>query len=527
MALDNELAAVNAAGTIEPTRNLSAFEHWLNNLPEGRKERLRKSLADAYANPLPMDVLQKTSTTAFATGVGLQPYSLEAPALNLWSVVTPFVNKLPREKIGSTGHHWNRITSVDAVESYGFVAEPTDTTANTVTGRAGFNTITSVADSVAWKTLGLDSYVTFKARYQAQGSASTTPSFAPDQVARLAALQALRMREEKAILGSNASALATPGAPSTTGITQPASTAGSLTANTAYKITISALTNLGYRSAAQGKVGGTTNSPGETVAAASTSITTAASGAGSTAIAMKWTAVPGAVAYNVFADTAAGDGRVYMATVTTNTYTLSTLTPTGYVAANVPNTTGTSADSNGYNGLISLLAANGGYVKSLDGAALSGTKNYIAELDTAFQYQFTHYQLGATQVYMSAADLRKAIDVVTGSSAPYVRLDAKGGDVSFVGGLGVKGVLNNYTQKEVDFIVHPYMPPGTMLLWCDNLGEYYPNANIPQPVTVGLGMEYLSVDWAPTALRQEFGIYVDEAPILRAGFPLGIISNVG
>ena len=197
------------------------------------------------------------------------------------------------------------------------------------------------------------------------------------------------------------------------------------------------------------------------------------------------------------------------------------------LSANVPNAANLTADTNGYDGLIKLFATKGGYIKTLNGAALTGTKNYITELDTAFQSFFTTYQLGPTRVFMAPSDIRKAIDVVTGSSAPYVRLDAKGGDMNFVGGLGVSGVLNNYTNQRVDFEVHPYLPPGTMLLWCDNFGQYYPNVNIPNPVEMLLSYDYISVDFAVTALRQEFGTYVKGAPTLRAGFPMGIIYNVG
>ncbi len=511
----DKIDEIVSTAAVEPTANVGAFGQYLNSLPAERKERLKKSL-DAS---MQKDV---TGNSGMTVAVGLTPYSLEAPALNLWPVVTPLRNAIPRKVVGGTGAHWKRITAIDTDQDYGFVAENTDTTANSVAGRAGFMKITEVDDAVVFKTLGLDNYITFDARY---GGRSTIDGadFRPDQVARLASLQSLMMREERAILGGNATQLAAPGAPSTTNKTQPATATGSLTAATAYKFTISALTLLGYRKGSSGGTGATSAS-GETTAAASTQITTAGGGsAGDTSIKMGWTAIPGAVAYNVYGGTGVGDQRVYLGTVTTNEFTATTVTG---LSANVPNAANTTADANGYDGLIKLFATKGGYIKSLNGASFTGTKNYIDEFDTAFQSFFTTYNLGPTRVFMSPADIRKAIDTITGSSAPYVRLDAKGGDFNVTGGLGVSGVLNNYTNQRVDFEVHPYLPAGTALLWCDNFGQYYPNANIPNPVEMLLAYEYMSLDFAQTSLRQEFGTYVKGAPTLRAGFPMGIIYNI-
>jgi len=509
----------------QPLTNLNAFGQYLNSFSPEKKERLIKAMDAATAAPIndPEILKDVTGNSGMTTAVGLVPYSLEAPALNLWPVVTPLRNAIPRKVIGGTGHHWKRITAIDTDQDYGFVAEDTSTTANSVAGRAGFMKISEVDDTIAFKTLGLDNFVTWDARYGGNTTVNSGMDFRPDQVARLAALQAVMMREERAILGGNLTQLAAPGAPAKHA-TQPATGTGSLSNSTAYKFTVSALTLLGYR---KGSAGGTgaTSAAGETTAAASTALSTTAGGnAGDTSIAITWTAIPGAVAYNVYGGTNGGDERVFLGTTTTNTFTVTTVTG---LTANVPNAANLTADTNGYDGLIKQFATKAGYIRTLNGAALTGTKNYIAELDTAFQYQFTTYQLGATRVFMSAADHRKAIDVITGSSAPYVRLDAKGGDFNVTGGLGVSGVLNNYTNQRVDFEVHPYMPPGTMLLWCDNFGQYYPNANIPNPVEMLLAYDYISLDFAVTTLRQEFGTYVKGAPTLRAGFPMGIIYNIG
>lgn len=516
--LEGRIAAMQAAAAVEPIgeQNLSAFSKYLNSMEPERKAALKKAMDEAPS-------LRKDATTSGITvGTGLTPYSLRAPADLLFPVVTPFVNTLPRIVQGGTGFNWKRITSVDAVEQYGFVAEPTDTTANSTAGRAGFNQFTEVDASVTFKTLGLDSYVTEEARYGGNTNTNSGMDFRPDQVARLGALQALRMREEKAILGSNATAIGNV-ANIALAADQPATGVGSLANSTQYDFQVTALTLLGYRLGSKGNAGGGTDSLGETSAAAATGLSTTAGGnPGDKSLNIVWTAKPRAIAYNVYA-AANPTSPKYQATVTVNKYTLSALGS----STRVVNTLDKSADSNGFDGIYPLLAVNGGYVLSLDGAALSGTKNYIAEFDTAFQNRFVNTQTGPTRIFMGAALFRKAIDIVTGSTAPYMRLDATAGQQNILGGLSIRGVLNPYTQQPVDFVVHPYLPDGCALLWCDNLGQYYPNANIPNPIEMRLKFDYLNVDFARTSLRQEFGIYVSGAPTLRAGFPLGLIQNIG
>lgn len=521
----------------------SGFAAYLNQLPEERKQAIRKSLEEAPAKVVDLhpalkeqiEAIRKdaTNNSGATVAFGAVPYSLEAPALNLWPVVTKFRNAIPRRTIGGTGHHWKQITKIDTVPSYGFVAEPTDTTASTTAGRAGFMKWNEKDQSVAFATFGLDDYITFAAKYGANTAINSGMNFRTDEVVRLATLQATMMREEHAIIGANLSALASTGmTPTLTGVTQIAAGSGSLTPSQAYKIQISALTALGVQSASQGHA--SADAAGETNAAAATNLTCAASGVGSTSLAMTWPWKSGAVAYNVFADITTPK---YMTTVFSNYYILTTLTPTGY-NTNVPNTSDLTADTNGFNGLIPLFVANGGYVAQLGGAtgatwtsspASSGAMN-IDQLDAAFLSLFVTYQTGPTRAFINAVDKKKMTAAIAGATvasgtAPYLQFTVQGGDGNYKGGVSFNGVLNQYTGQNVELVVHPYVPQGTCILWCDNLGEYYPNAKIPTPVEMLLAFDYMNVEWARTTLREEFGVYVSGAPTLRAGFPMGIIQG--
>jgi hypothetical protein len=513
-----------------------AFGEYLNNLPAARKEAIRKALDDAPNHPVAVDgeqlaEIKKATTAGATTATSLVPYSLEAPALNLWPVVTKFRNSIPRRVIGGTGHHWKRISAIDTSPAYGFVAEPTDTTANTTAGRAGFMSWTEQDASVTFATMGLDNYVTFAAKYGANTAINSGMNFRTDEVVRLATLQATMMREERALIGANLTALGSAGmTPTLTGVTQLATGIGSLTAATGYKVQITALTALGVQQGAKGH--GSADAAGESNAAAATTLTTASGGSsGDKSLTCTWPWLAGAVAYNVYVDTATPK---YQATVFTNYYSITT---TGG-AGNVPNTADQTADTNGFNGLIPLFVANGGYVAQLGGAtgatwtsspANSGAMN-IDQLDAAFLSLFLTYQTGPTRAFVNATDKKKMTAAIAGATvasgtAPYLQFTVQGGDGNYKGGVSFNGVLNQYTGQNVEIVVHPYVPQGTCILWCDNLGEYYPNAKIPTPVEMLLAYDYMNVEWARTTLREEFGVYFCGAPALRAGFPMGIIQG--
>lgn len=517
---------------------IGGFARYLNALPEDRKLGLRKALEDAKQDVVKVDPevlaqLRKdaTNSTGATVPFGLIPYSLQAPALNLWPVVTKFRNSIPRRVIGGTGHHWKRITKIDTVESFGFVAEPTDTTAQTTAGRAGFMKWNEVDDSVLFATLGLDNYITFAAKYGGNTAVNSGMNFQPEEVVRLATLQATMMREEKAIIGANITALANSGmTPTLAGVTQAATGIGSLVAATGYRVQVTALTLLGVRAGSVGH--GAVDAPGETDAAAFTTLTTATGGsAGDKSLSMTWPWKNKAVAYNVYVDTTTPK---YQATVFTN---YARITTTGG-AGNVPNTADQTADANAYDGLIPLFVAKGGYVAQLGGAtaqtwtstpAVSGATN-IDQFDAAFLSFFNTYNTGPQRIFTSATDKQKMTAAISGAAiasgtVPFLSFDAKGGDGNITGGISAGGVLNQYTGDRVQIVVHPYIPKGTAILWCDNLGDYYPDSKIPNPVEMLLQYDYMNVDWARNTLREEFGIYVNGAPALRAGFPMGIIQG--
>jgi hypothetical protein len=515
-ALQRRIDELSAFAAIEPGQNSSSFGLYLNSLPAERKQLLKAALAKAYERPLQKDA----TTSGITTATGLVPYSLQAPALNLWPVITPWRNRIPRVVMGATGFHWRRITAIDTDEDYGFVAENTDTTPNSTAGRAGFMKIKEEDDSIVFKTIGVDGYVTFEARYGGNTNTNSGMDFRVDEVQRLALLQAAMMRDEKAMIGANATVLGNVTGITKTGVTQLATGVGALSTGTAYDVQVTALTFLGLRKGSTGHA--SADAAGETGAAAATSISTTAGGnAGDKSLTIKWTAKVGAFAYNVYVG-ATGTGGKYLATCRSNYYSI-TATAT---STNVPNTADQTADANGYDGIVKQLFTKAGYIKSLDGAALTARATNVAELDNAFLAQFNTYRTGFQEIWVSATDRQSITTIVAGSTAPALRVNLTDGANNITGGIRIGSVLNQYMNEDVPVLVHPYLPKGMIVLWNNNLGQYYPNANIPAPIEMRMSFDYLSLDWPTTSLRQEFGVYSKGAPTIRASFPFGLIYNV-
>ncbi len=172
--------------------------------------------------------LAKTVTVS----TGLSAYDLQAPAKNLYPIVTPLRNSLPRVGRLNPGDaaRWRTITSItgSGYDAMGWVPE----------GQRTASMSYSAQSQVApYLTIGEEDTVTFEAEAAAQGYEDLNAT------ATLRLLQKTMRKEETALLGGNTSlALGTPAAPSLsasgTGATLPAAT---------YSVIVVALSFEGYR----------------------------------------------------------------------------------------------------------------------------------------------------------------------------------------------------------------------------------------------------------------------------------------
>ena len=163
---------------------------------------------------------------------GLSAYDLQAPAKNLFPIVTPLRNSLPRVGRLNPGDaaRWRTITSItgSGYDAMGWVPEGQRTASMSYSAQA---------QVAPYLTLGEEDTVTFEAEAAAQGFEDLNAT------ATLRLLQKTMRKEETALLGGNASlALGTPGAPALT-----ASGAGATLPAATYSVITVALSFEGYR----------------------------------------------------------------------------------------------------------------------------------------------------------------------------------------------------------------------------------------------------------------------------------------
>jgi hypothetical protein len=468
--------------------------------------------------------LEKDATNQLGvpTGLGLVPYPLEAPAKLLYPVLTPLRNMIPRQTIGGTALYYKRVTGINTTKIWGSVPQATSST----TGRNTPIAYNEKDVTETWKTFGMESFFTPEAQRGASSTIVPGQNFNAEEFATLSCLQATMMAEEKLILGGNVTILGQVAGITKTGITQAATTVGTLVAATNYNVQVSALTLAGYY---QGSVGGDVAGVlGENIPAAATVIATTAGGnAGDESLTITWTAVRGAVAYNVFLLT--GGAAKYSKTVLTN-YAQLLDTGTGAVANAVDQT----ANANDFDGLIAISeASTSGYYLALPVTATGSStftgdnKTGVNEIDTALKSFWDTYRLGPGLIVAQSTQRKKISEIVLGSSTPIFRVQLEAGSSTVTGGIFVNSLLNPYTGEEVPLMTHPDIPAGTVLFLTFDLGKWYPNANIVSNIEMKLAWDYQREDFARTARRTDFGVYASGGLVVRFPSAMGAITCIG
>jgi hypothetical protein len=479
------------------------------------------------------DLRKATGTITIAQN--LVAYDLEAPAKNLYPVLTPIRNSIPRVTRGSgagTAANW---VQVDAIAG------------NSVAGvlpwvpegqRAGRMSITTSQKSAPYKTIGLESDVTFEAQSAGMGFEDVMST------AGTRLLNQTMIMEEHAILGGNLSvALGTPATPTTA----TATTGGTIAAAT-YVCYVFALTYMGYQLATvAGGIGrlltvtgmdGLTYTVNGGSSKSSASASQATTGATST-LSLNTTAIKGAVAYAWYVGTVGAEKLEAITTI--NSVTLTALLGTGatYAAATLP-TVDYSLNTTGFDGLLySAWNSSTAYYRALaTGVAGVGTvltasgRGTVTEIDTALKAFWDSYRVSPEVIYVNSQQLTDIFKLcfISGSN-PLVRfnIDAGSNNVSFTAGAVIGYYMNPYSLDGGNIIpikLHPTLPAGTIFFWCNNLPAFYQSANVPQVAQVQCRRDYYQIPWPIVTRANATGVYAEEVLKVYAPFALGTISNI-
>lgn len=518
---------------------------------------MRESLAKDWDASFP-------ASSNLTVAAQLAPIDLEAPAKLLIPRETPILNAMPRENdgIGSALQYrrilgWSNSGVGGVPDLLPFMASEypssqstanlpqfggyANTTGGVASGGLGLRrgqkiTYVSDAHQVTYTELSLSDVVSTKAYYIGQGYQDVR------QLSATALLWAHKGGEERAMLyGRGASALGYTGPVSQPGnpTVGNASTGGGVAAGTYYVI-ITAVA-----------------SGGESVSNATQQSTTTT---GTTSVInITFPALPsGATGFNLYIGTTSGGPfyfqAFYPAAYAGNQVTL-TATPasTGTALPSIAGTIDTTANPNGYDGLLTVLLnpSQSGYVgtyalaatlansvNSVGGGVAGTTPCGDKPWQTAFQTLYgantevgnygmssggasawpwagagTAYGqklLARPQVVYVDGAIRAAMGqfvrtAAGGSTAYRITMPTEGATGGMEVGAIVNGIANQVTGDMVDFDVHPYMPVGASVIWTKTLP--FPDSEITNTIVAKNVQDYLYQMWPQIQFTYDASTY--------------------
>ena len=471
----------------------------------------------AQATPV-ADAINK----AFTQGTGLVNYDLQPAALQLYPVLTPLRNRIPRVgSNGGTATNWKAITAINTGALSLGISE----------GNRNATIATALANYVAtYKGIGLEDNVSFEADYAAVGF--------DDAKARavLGLLRSVMIGEERLILGGNTSiALGTTPTPAVVGST----TGGTLAAQTISVICV-ALTLEGWRAAAvatglplsgtRTNADGTTDAVNQGTAIKSAAGTAVLSTGTSSFTATLAAPVNGAAAYAWF--WGVGGSELLGAITALNTVTV-TANAAGAQNASAGFTADKSQNGLIFDGLRTQIMTPGSNAYNVAMATLAGVgtpltsdgAGGLVEVDAAFAYFWNNSRLSPSDMYVSGATLL-AINklVIANGGAPLIRFSMDSGGQQINAGTVIGTYLNKITNTQVKISVHPDMPDGEILFYADSVP--YPLSGVNNILQVKTRRDYYQIEWPLRTRKYEYGVYADE--VLQNYFPpaFGVLKNI-
>lgn len=479
-----------------------------------------------------LDLTREGLRKGVTVSSGLVSYDLRPASLNIYPVITPLRNAIPRVQRANPGDaaRWKQVTALtgSGYDSMGWVPEGQ---------RTGTMSASVTSKSATYVTLGEEDYITFEAEAAAFEDENS--------MVTLRLLQKLMRKEEIALLGGNASlSLGTPSAPTLsaggTGATLPAAT---------YSVIVVALTLEGWKNAslsggvatsqsitgADGKSftlkGGSSNKSTNATQAITLGQTLSASA----------TAIQGAIAYAWYVGTAGSETLQAITTINSATFGAALAGSRQAVSA-------ISADNSvnatlAFDGLLTqaLNPSTPAYVNTLaTGTAGTGTpltasgRGSVVEIDTMLQSMWDNYRISPTVLYVNSQELRNITTKVLGTgTSSLLRYDSQSSDswpYSAVAGGTVEFYFNPYAASggiKMPIKVHPDVPPGTIIAFAEQLPAWYQSNEVPNVAEVLTRRDYYRMDWPLRSRQREYGVYAEQVLAVYATFGLGVITNIG
>ena len=458
------------------------------------------------------DRLSKEWTLTNPLSTGLVPYDLEAPAKLLTPRPTPLRNSIPRVKGQGGARRFKVISGFTGTGTGGqTTTQPGITESTTNAGPGGLSYIRGPYISYAgfdvtlnYVTTSLSDSVSWQAEYQGQGFEDIR------SLSNTALLYSTMLLDERLMIygrgttgNGYAGALAAPSV-SLSGVSASLSPSGtsSFAAGSPWVIVAADAGDLLGTT-------GTTMHQGPATTAASVSLT-----AGQAIQVSVVTDSPGALGYNLFVGSVSAGPFYYAGRTGYATGYITSQPTSGPVATS--GQADQSAVGTNYDGLLTNVAASGGYVKRLN-AALS-VLNPGAEFQNAFGSLYESVKSDPEEIWLNGFDrlqLSNAIVNNSSNSSAY-RVFVPNSDMGGVkAGVVVQSLLNEVTGSEIPITVHPWFPQGNALIRQKTLP--IPDSNVAETSVMVLPQDYVAVQWPVTqftydASTFEIGTFCHYAP---------------
>lgn len=466
---------------------------------------------------------------------GLTYYDLSAPSKNLYPVITPLRNSVPRVTKTRAGDaaHWKVVSAIigSGFNAMGWVPE------GQRSGRMSYVT----ADKAApYRTIGEEDQISFEAESAATGFEDVNATLT------MRLLQKQMTKEESGILGGNMSLLL--GTPVTPTLSAPATAGATLPTLNPYSVIVVALTQEGYKNSSLANGVATsaniTGADGQTYVLSGGSSMKSAAGTQAITLgqglACSTTPIQGAVAYAWFVGAAGAE--TLQAITFLNSFVLSVPLVVRQAA------TAITADNSrnqqvAFDGLLTnaFLPGSGAYVNLLPTGTLGvGTKltasgrGSVVEIDDMFQSMWDVSRISPTVLYVSSQQQRDITSkVLSNTTGPLLRYEVPA-DSSKPYGIVANGVVRAYFNPfsvdggtEIPIKVHPDLAPGTILGWAERLPQWYQSNQVPNVAEMLVRRDYYRIDWPLRTRMREYGVYAEEVLAVYAPFGMGVIGNIG
>lgn len=476
---------------------------------------------------------------------GVMGVDLSGPAKIVMPRWTPFRNMIPRREGGfGLAYNWKAVANPvgSGINSMPWVPEGQ---------RAQGMTYQGATKTATYVTLGIDDGLTYEAISASQGAGfeNTEADF------KLRLLQRLMMMEEGGIIGGNASlALGTPATPSLsasgTGATLPSATYSvivvaltqeALAAANGWGVSYNAVLAAGLIqtrtiTGLDGKTytlnGGSSNKSAAATLAVTLGQTLSATVA----------PVTGAVAYAWFVGTAGSETLQQITGV--NSVSISAPLTAGRQAATAITADCSRNSTLAFDGLLPTVmnSSNGAIVTTMatNNAGLTGGGDGgCVEIDTILQQMWDLYGLTPDYIAMNSQEqrnLKRKILTYAGASLVRGNQQIDNGQLNplqIAAGSGVQLYFNPFTPtgdgtsgSVMPVIVHPLIPPGTILFGSRGLPPTWAGNNFDVPAEIRTRRDYYTVPWADTTRQRNQGVYSEEVLAVLVPQAFAVLTNI-